>query len=110
MSLLAPASCDQPLGIIDGVCVCVFVCGLCPCNGVGLGALGRARGMRRGTEGGAGEGVGDEGVPHENQRNSLATGDRINTKWGAPIHLALRNNREPNDRDSGRGGVLCANI
>lgn len=50
-------------------------------------------------QGGTGDGGGDGGVPHENQRNSLATGDRINTKWGAPIHLAPSSVTQPNDRD-----------
>lgn len=92
MSLLAPASCDQPLGIIGGLAVWFVY------NAVEVGAFRRGRsGGQNGR--GAGEGGGDEGVPHENQRNSLATGDRINTKWGAPIHLAPSGVTEPNDRD-----------
>lgn len=59
------------------------------------GGFRQGRGNRRG----AGDGGGDGGVPHENQRNSLATGDRINTKWGAPIHLAPSSVTQPNDRD-----------
>lgn len=58
----------------------------------------------QGEWGGEQEGVWDEGVPHENQRNSLATGDRINIKWGAPIHLAPSSNTEPNDSLRKRGG------
>lgn len=44
MSLLAPASCDQPLGIIGGVAMSV-----CVSDVVRLGALGRAGGVRRET-------------------------------------------------------------
>lgn len=58
--------------------MCVYVC-VCDDVRVGLWA-----GNRRC----AGEGVADEGAPHENWRNSLATEERINTKWGAPIHPA----------------------
>lgn len=59
---------------------------VCVCEDVWGGGF-RA-GNRRG-------GVTDEGGPHENQRNSLATGDRINTKWGAPIHPAPSRDTEP---------------
>lgn len=99
MSLLAPASCDQPVGYYCGVgCMCV-----CVCEGVWGGGF--WAGNRRG-------GVGDEGGPHENQRNSLATGDRINTKWGAPIHAAPSRDTEPKrqrlretgEREGGREG------
>jgi len=49
MSLLAPTSCDQPLGIIGvAVSLCVIV---------GMGALGRATGMRGITGWGKGEGI-----------------------------------------------------
>lgn len=104
MSLLAPASCDQPLGIIGSVlvlgCACVYVCS---CWGGGSG---------QGTGGAQGRESRDEGVPHENQRNSLATKDRINTKWGAPIHPAPSRDTEPNDGGSERRRVvlLCRNI
>ncbi len=48
MSLLAPASCGQPLGIIGGVAMCVCVC-VCCRRGGGFG-----QGMRRGTGGAQG--------------------------------------------------------
>lgn len=69
------------------------------CVRVMLSGWGLWAGNEEGNRRGAGEGVGDEGVPHENQRNSLATRDRINTKWGAPIHLTPSSDTEPNDRD-----------
>lgn len=85
MSLLATASCDQFSGYYwrSGGVVRVWWC--------------KGRALGRGWEG-----VADEGAPHENWRNSLATRERISTKWGSPF-ISNQTVREPNDRDWRQG-------
>lgn len=87
MSLLATASCDQSSGYYwrSGGVVRVWWC--------------KGRALGRGWEG-----VADEGAPHENWRNSLATRERISTKWGSPF-ISNQTVKEPNDKDWEKEGM-----
>lgn len=93
MSLLAPASCDQPLGItgavVLSVCMMMFV----------VGALGRA-GDEEGCRGWESE---TREYPMRTRETPWQLETWINTKWGTPIHLAGTQSQMTGIERRGRG-------